>query len=387
MNPLASANPTGLRHGHHGTPSTPTARLFVFVQFGFIAALLGLIVFFRHTTEFATLSITFVSIFLEALPFMLLGAAIGGFIEVFVSKTVITRIVPARPLPAILLTAALGLVFPVCECAIVPVVRRLFSKGLPLGAGIAFLLGGPIVNPLVALSTAVAYGNDPAIAGYRLASGYLIAVIMGLLIDRFFSRTTALVELPEENTGPMDDGCRQLPSSTGIEPSPRQAAGKLHRKDGYLFSVRSLTPPQATGNALAVAVQIRRALRHGASDFIDVGRFLVFGAFVAGVLQALVARGDLVGLFGSLPLSVLAMMTLALLLSLCSEADAFVAASFRTTLPLTAQMAFMVLGPMLDLKLVAMYFRVFKKRLILVMSLLTVVTVFLCMMAAAWVAK
>jgi uncharacterized membrane protein YraQ (UPF0718 family) len=113
----------------------------------------------------------------------------------------------------------------------------------------------------------------------------------------------------------------------------------------------------------------------------------VFGAFVAGVLQALVARGGLVGLSGSLPLSVLAMMTLALLLSLCSEADAFVAASFRTTLPLTAQMAFMVLGPMLDLKLVAMYFRVFKIRLILVMSLLTVVTVFLCMMAAAWVAK
>jgi uncharacterized membrane protein YraQ (UPF0718 family) len=351
MNPLVSVNPGGLGHGHHTPHSTPTARLFVLVQFGFIAALLSLIVFFRHTPEFATLSITFVSIFLEALPFMLLGAAIGGFIEVFVSKTVITRIVPARPLPAILLAAGLGLVFPVCECAIVPVVRRLFSKGLPLGAGIAFLLGGPIVNPLVALSTAVAYGNDPAIAGYRLASGYLIAVVMGLLIDRLFSRKTALVESPGENTRPTDDGCSQLPSSPGI------------------------------------IIQIRRALRHGASDFIDVGRFLVFGAFVAGVLQALVARGGLVGLSGSLPLSVLAMMTLALLLSLCSEADAFVAASFRTTLPLTAQMAFMVLGPMLDLKLVAMYFRVFKIRLILVMSLLTVVTVFLCMMAAAWVAK
>jgi uncharacterized membrane protein YraQ (UPF0718 family) len=201
MNPLVSVNPSGLGHGHHTPHSTPTARLFVLVQFGFIAALLSLIVFFRHTPEFATLSITFVSIFLEALPFMLLGAAIGGFIEVFVSKTVITRIVPARPLPAILLAAGLGLVFPVCECAIVPVVRRLFSKGLPLGAGIAFLLGGPIVNPLVALSTAVAYGNDPAIAGYRLASGYLIAVVMGLLIDRLFSRKTALVESPGKIPG------------------------------------------------------------------------------------------------------------------------------------------------------------------------------------------
>lgn len=353
MNPFDAINPATPLHDHHAPRATPTARLIILVQFGFIAALIGLIVFFRHTPEFATLSITFVSIFLEALPFMLLGAFIGGFIEVFVSKTAITRIVPARPLPAILLAAALGLVFPVCECAIVPVVRRLFSKGLPLGAGIAFLLGGPIVNPLVALSTAVAYTNDPAIAGYRLASGYLIAVVMGLLIDRFFSRKTALVEMPKGNTGEPDDGCNERASFLGI----------------------------------TFFIQIQRALRHGASDFVDIGRFLVFGAFVAGVLQTMVARGDLTTLFGSLPLSVLAMMTLALLLSLCSEADAFVAASFRTTLPLTAQMAFMVLGPMLDLKLVAMYFRIFRKRLILVMSLSTFLIVFLVMMAGTWAVR
>lgn len=108
---------------------------------------------------------------------------------------------------------------------------------------------------------------------------------------------------------------------------------------------------------------------------------------MAGVLQTLVARGDLATLSGSLPLSTLAMMVLALVLSLCSEADAFVAASFRTTLPLTAQMAFMVLGPMLDLKLVAMYFRIFRRRLILVMSLSTFIIVYLCMMAGTWMAR
>ena len=133
--------------------------------------------------------------------------------------------------------------------------------------------------------------------------------------------------------------------------------------------------------------KILQALRHGASDFIDIGRFLVVGAFVAGGLQALVARGELAILFASPPMSVLAMMTLAIVLSLCSEADAFVAASFRTTLPLSAQMAFMVLGPMLDLKLVAMYFRVFKKRLILVLSLSTFIIVFLSMMAGTWVGR
>jgi uncharacterized membrane protein YraQ (UPF0718 family) len=340
MDTLVAADPNG---PHPTRQDTPAARLYLLAQLAFVAALACLILFFRHTPWFDTLSITFVSIFLEALPFMLLGTFIGGFIEVFVSKTLITRIIPSGTLPAVLLAAGLGLVFPVCECAIVPVVRRLFSKGLPLGAGIAFLLGGPIVNPLVALSTAVAYGNDLAIAAGRLASGYLIAVAMGLMIDRFFSRKTALAEMPIDESREADI-------------------------------------------SLPVSAKISRALQHGASDFIDIGRFLVFGAFVAGALQALVSRGDLAGWFGSLPFSVLIMMILALVLSLCSEADAFVAASFRTTLPITAQMAFMVLGPMLDLKLIAMYFRIFRKRLILVMSLSTFVIVFVSMLTGAWVA-
>jgi uncharacterized membrane protein YraQ (UPF0718 family) len=136
-----------------------------------------------------------------------------------------------------------------------------------------------------------------------------------------------------------------------------------------------------------IPASILRAMQHGASDFLDIGRFLVAGAFVAGVLQTLVARGDLASLFGSPPLSILAMMILALLLSLCSEADAFVAASFRTTLSLTAQMAFMVLGPMLDLKLIAMYFRMFRKRLILVLSLSTFAMVYVIMMASSWMVR
>ena len=104
---------------HQPLLATPAARLILLVQLAFVAALACLIILFRHTPGFTTLSITFVSIFLEALPFMLLGALIGGFIEVFVSKKLITRIIPAGKLPAILLSAGLGLVFPVCECAFV----------------------------------------------------------------------------------------------------------------------------------------------------------------------------------------------------------------------------------------------------------------------------
>ena len=221
--------------------------------------------------------------------------------------------------------------------------RRLFAKGLPLGAGIAFLLGGPIVNPLVFFSTAVAYGNDFRLAGLRLFFGYLIAVLVGLFIDLLFTRRSALVNFSPMLPGDVHERC----VDTGF------AGGWT--KVGW-------------------------AMRHAAADFVDISRFLVFGAVAAGLLQTLVVRSELAAVIGSPVVSILLMMSLAILLSLCSEADAFVAASFRTMLPLAAQMAFMVLGPMLDLKLIAMYFRMFSKRLILALSATTAVVVLLMML-------
>ena len=116
----------------------------------FLLLAFSLVLFFRDRPQFHTLGIIFVSIVLEAFPFMLLGTLIGGFIEVFVSQETITRFLPERRWWSVFIAAGLGVIFPVCECAIVPVIRRLLKKGVPLSAAIAFLLGGPIVNPLVA---------------------------------------------------------------------------------------------------------------------------------------------------------------------------------------------------------------------------------------------
>lgn len=329
-------------------PRGAGALLFAGFQAAFIAGALSLIVFFRHDPAFSTLSITFVSIFLEALPFMLLGAVIGGFIEVFVSKDALTRLLPGARWRTILIAAGSGLLFPVCECAIVPVVRRLFEKGLPLGAGVAFLVGGPIVNPLVAVSTAVAYGYQWPVAFDRLILGYLIAVAIGLLTELFFSKRTAL-------------------AAATLEKSRLCSCGHAH-----------CSGPDGPKSSLAV--KTRAAFQHAAGDFLDIGRFLVFGAFIAGLLQTVIARGEMAAIAGSPVLSILAMMVLAVVLSLCSEADAFIAATFRTTIPLSAQMAFMVLGPMLDIKLVLMYFRMFRKRFILALSGMTLLTVLLAIL-------
>lgn len=321
-------------------------KLSVILQILFVCFSIALIVFFRHTPEFATLSITFVSIFLEALPFMLLGSLAGGIIEVFVSQERIAAVFPKSKNYTIFLAAGMGLMLPICECAIVPIIRRLLHKGFPTGAAIAFLIGAPIVNPLVAVSTAVAYGYDWSVVLERLAFGYLIAVEIGILTNRYSDTKGVLsVNLPfySENHICGHDHC--------------------HHKEDSFFG------------------RLIQAVRHAADDFSDVIRFLVFGAFISGVLQTYVSRSIFAAISDSVFLSVSGMMFLAIILNLCSEADAFVAVSFRSAgMPLTAQMAFMVLGPMLDMKLMLMYLSVFKKRFIVLLSCTTLLLVFLCMM-------
>ena len=340
----------GHEQEHHHLPVEPAAgfRVSQFIQLSFIVSTLILVIFFRKTPAFATLSITFVSIFLEALPFMLLGSLIGGFIEIFVSRDTLTRLLPDANWQSILLAAGVGIIFPVCECAIIPVVRRLFQKGLPLGAGIAFLLGGPIVNPLVIVSTSVAYGYDWSIACERMVFGYLIAVTIGFLTELFFSKQSALAAGAAE----IHDEC---------------ICDNNHPRPAGFFR------------------KIVSAFHHAAEDFLDIGRYLVFGAFVAGLLQTVIARSDMTAVTGFSIVSILIMMVLAVVLSLCSEADAFVAASFQMTIvPLTAQMAFMVIGPMLDIKLILMYFRIFRRRFIFVLSAMTFFIVFVSMIVKFW---
>jgi uncharacterized membrane protein YraQ (UPF0718 family) len=238
------------------------------------------------------------------------------------------------------------MIFPVCECAILPVVRRLLQKGIPLSAAIAFLLGGPIFNPLVAASTAVAYFFDGRIVAVRLLSGYLIAAAVGLLMDLFFTRIQAV-------------------RNEVLSDHPLAPASPFREGSG---------PPRFLDRAQLAVV-------HAAGDFLDIGRFLVIGAFLAGLLQTFMPRQVLISMAATPALSILIMMTLAITLNLCSEADAFVAASFRSTpVPLSAQMAFMVLGPMLDIKLVLMYLNVFRIRAIVVLAGLTFFTVLMSML-------
>ena len=289
-------------------------------------------------------SINFVAIIVEALPFMLLGTLAGGIIEVFVPVAWVERFFGRKKIRAVFLAGGMGLFFPTCECAIVPVVRRLLGKGVPFAAAITFMLAGPIVNIIVTWSTAIAYTYNWSVVSIRLLCGYVVAVFVGLLLSRFFNRRNGII--------------------TGVHLNHSQGCGCTVQEH-----VTILWHQKA-----------RHAPGHAADDFFTVGRYLVIGAFIAALLRSSVPLDAFTGLMGSPIAAIALMMLMAVLLNLCSEADAFISASFRWLLPGSAQMGFMVLGPMFDLKLLLMYFSIFRNRVIIALCATVPTTVFLLML-------
>ena len=260
--------------------------------------------------------IIFGSLLVEAMPFVLLGAFVSAAIEVFVPTSVFANL-GRLPRPLQLPAAALaGVAFPVCECGSVPVARRLAQKGLAPSAAVTFMLAAPILNPVVVASTFVAYrGRDSLwtmVLG-RMALGFVVAVAVGWVVGN--TRKEDLLRPRPDDDVEGEDADR-----------PRWA----------------------------------RFASHLTGDVMFMGRFLVMGAAIAAAVQTFVPQ-TLVGKVADLPiLSLVAMMALAFLMSLCSESDAFVASSFTLFGP-SAQLAFLVAGPMIDLKLAALYAGTYSK--------------------------
>lgn len=315
-------------------------------------------------------SLVFSSIVLEAMPFMLLGTLMGGAIEVFISRGRMESLLPRSAAASACVAAAMGIVFPVCECAIVPVVRRLAGKGLPAAAAIAYLLAGPIVNPVVGLSTAMAYNFDWRPVAIRLGFGYVIAVGVALSLSRAFKRGSLFAAgvVPDEHTrtyGQSDHGhggcsCgRGHSHRRGHDGGAACGCGRGHGKSG------------------SFGERISAACNHALDDFMATAPYLVAGAAIAAIAQTCLERRLFVDLASSSLLSSAVMALLAILLNLCSEADAFIAASFRGLVPFSAQMAFLVIGPMFDIKLLLMYRSLFKARVVPLLAALVVTAVLL----------
>ena len=274
----------------------------------------------------------FLSIVLEAIPFVLLGVFFSAFIQTFVTEEQVRRWTPKNPFIALPFAGLLGVLFPVCECAIIPVVRRLIQKGMPLHVGIVFLLAGPIVNPIVLTSTYTAFTRQPDMAMYRAISALIVAFVIGILVLFFVKKN---------------------PLRLGMETEIRHEARHVEASRGKLSATFS----------------------HAVDEFFDMGKFLLFGALISALLQVFVSRETMLGI-GQTPLSShLVMMGMAYILSLCSEADAFIAASFANTFQSSSLLAFLVFGPMMDLKTTLLLFHSFRFGFVVKLILAVTITV------------
>lgn len=280
--------------------------------------------------RFATFVTIFMGIFVEAVPFLVAGSIVSGLIEVYVGREVIERFVPRNPIAAAFVGALLGFTFPVCECGVVPVTRRLYQKGLPTSVGIAFLLSAPVVNPVVILSTYTAFGWGPVLIG-RLVFSILIAFTVGLIFS---------LAKPEEVL--LDSGD---------------------------WKVETAHSPLATGRSSLLA-RFWQALAIGGDDFLDMGRYLIVGSMLAALMQTIVPQATLLALGGGPVISTIALMVLAYVLSICSTVDAFLALSFVNTFTTGSILGFLVFGPMVDIKSSLMFLGVFRRRTVVYLILL-----------------
>ena len=262
----------------------------------------------------------FLGIFIEALPYLLIGTLISGIVEVFVDREQIIRFVSNRTLRAAVTGALMGLVFPVCECGVIPLARRLFHKGLPLSAGVAFLLAAPVLNPIVIFSTAAAFGWGPMLL-WRVGFTLLIAVIVGLVFS--------------------------------IEQSPSNIL------TGSLTLSHEHTHAETDSS---FGEKIQQALIICADEFFEMGRYLIIGAILAALLQTFIPQTALLSVGSGPVLSVLVMQVLAVILSICSTVDAFVALGFTGAFSFGSILSFLVFGPMVDIKSMFMYLQVFRRR-------------------------
>jgi len=309
--------------------------------------------------------LTFSAVLWEAMPFIVLGAVVAGILEEFLPQQAITKFLPKAVVPSVMIGAVLGLVFPMCECGIVVVMRRLLRKGLPLSCCVAYMLAGPIINLVVIFSTWIAFrdhGIGPEVVGLRVGLGFVVAVVTALVVQSQWvkhgtSLLTATAAPPPAKRPPLelpltvDEAERKGLSPDAIPGRPVPRKPWMHR----------------LGNISATALH----------DFVDITVFLILGAVLAALAKQYITADQIERLSTQEPfLAIPAMMLMAVLMCLCSEADAFVAASF-TRMHISAKTAFLVLGPMLDLKLLLMYTRVFRPRLIVTIVTCVVVQVLL----------
>lgn len=284
---------------------------------------------------------SYLGIIVEALPFLLIGAVLSALIQIYVSDEVIKKIIPKNSIIAYFIAAISGIFFPVCECAIVPITRSLIKKGLPIGVGITFMLSVPIVNPVVIMSTYYAFPNDINIVIYRTIGGVIGALIVGMVVGFIYDKKKNTEVLKSEEVGLYCDCCTF--------------------SNNYYISLKG---------------KIKNLVLNASNEFLNISVYFIFGALLSSIFVVFLQDSLINNMTSGKIVGIGIMMLLGFLLSLCSEADAFVAKGFMDNFGVAGVIAFLILGPMMDLKNLILSFGFFKKRFVLQLLLIICIVVF-----------
>jgi uncharacterized protein len=316
----------------------------------------------------------FLSLLVEAIPFLLLGVLFSNLLLFFVDERRLIQFLPKNPFLAALAGSSMGLLFPVCECGNVPVARRLLMQGVSPAVAIGFLLAAPTINPIVFWATWTAFRDQPEILLYRIG----ISLVIATTIAWIFSAQADMRPLLQTNVSRMMPRPRPEPAMAGAGSSLLQSGTYWA---GQSVSAEELAPAVLSGaDSLAnkpLATKLQLVLESMIQELRELGAVLVIGSAIAAVIQVFVPREWILGLGQGPVTSVLAMMSLAVVVSICSTVDSFFALSFASIFTTGSLLAFLVLGPMVDLKGIGLMLSIFKPKAIVYLFVLAAQMTFL----------
>jgi uncharacterized membrane protein YraQ (UPF0718 family) len=305
-------------------------------------------------------ALAFLSILFEGAPFILLGTLISGFIDIYLPPGMMDRFLPKNKFLAVLMSGMLGAVFPVCECAVVPVIRRLVKKGLPVSCGLTYMLAAPIVNPITALSTWKAFQGQGAgmMTCSRLLLGFLVAVAVGMIVSKLPLGAVLRPKLAES----LDNDAREV----GHHDHEHEHEHDHEHEHEHDHSCCGHDHHHAPAGGERLVAAFRSAMK----DFVDVAVYFSIGVTITALFNTGIAPGAqwLDSLASNPTAAPVALMVLAFILSLCSTSDAFIAATLDK-FSWGAKLAFLTFGPMMDVKLIFLYQTVLRKRFIVLLAL------------------
>ncbi len=279
---------------------------------------------------------------------------VSALVHVFVTEDRLLRFVPKNPILSLVPALSLGMLMPVCECGNVAVARRFLAKGVPVSSCIAFLLASPILNPVALFATAVAFRYYPSMVWLRGGLAFLIAGSVGLLI------------------GQTGKGEQLL--------AARLAADRAHQHHHHHDHADHHHDHRPHGRASKWTTPLMKSgqvANQAGTEFLGMMQVLLVGASVAAATQVLIPRSAITNLGTGIVFAIIAMMSLAFVLSICSTVDAFFALSYSNLFPMPALLAFLILGPMLSMKSVALMLTTLRPRVVFGMVAVTVELIFL----------